>query len=56
MPLFILTRGHIQLKPPVPESATQSLFSIVYEWRLEQEHYMKVNNGNRGMSDEGVKQ
>jgi D-glycerate 3-kinase len=53
---FILTGKRTQLKPSAPESTSESLFSIVYEWRLEQEHYMKAHNGNKGMSDEGVKQ
>ncbi|KAK2463134.1 hypothetical protein APHAL10511_004789 [Amanita phalloides] len=32
-----------------------SQYSIIYKWRLEQEHYMKANNGGVGMSDDAVK-
>ncbi|KAJ3529014.1 hypothetical protein NMY22_g9173 [Coprinellus aureogranulatus] len=32
----------------------ESVYAIIYQWRLEQERYMKSINGNRGMSDESV--
>ncbi|PFH52122.1 hypothetical protein AMATHDRAFT_140877 [Amanita thiersii Skay4041] len=46
----------IQIKP-VEYLASQhtSQYSIIYKWRLEQEHYMKAMNGGRGMSDKSVK-
>ena len=46
---------HFQLKANPPSSSTQSRYSIVYKWRLEQELYMKAHNGGRGMSDSAVK-
>jgi len=36
-----------------PENPSQ--YSIIYKWRLEQEHYMKAHNGGVGMSDDKVK-
>ncbi|KAF4598676.1 P-loop containing nucleoside triphosphate hydrolase [Pleurotus pulmonarius] len=33
----------------------KSPYEIIYEWRRQQEHHMKAQNGGRGMSDEGVK-
>ena len=36
-------------------SENRSKFSVVYKWRLEQEHYMKASNGGIGMSDDAVK-
>ncbi|KAH0588787.1 hypothetical protein J132_05891 [Termitomyces sp. J132] len=44
----------IQIKP-VPVQSYPSQYSIVYKWRLQQEHNMKADNGGRGMSDEAVK-
>ncbi|KAF9268634.1 P-loop containing nucleoside triphosphate hydrolase protein [Marasmius fiardii PR-910] len=44
----------IQLKPSLL-SSNVSQYSIVYNWRLEQEHYMKCLNGGKGMSDAAVK-
>ncbi|TFK74004.1 P-loop containing nucleoside triphosphate hydrolase protein [Pluteus cervinus] len=44
----------IQLKPVSPEGSV-SQYSLIYKWRLEQEHYMKARNGGRGMSDQEVK-
>ncbi|KAF5380348.1 hypothetical protein D9615_004699 [Tricholomella constricta] len=44
----------VQLKP-APVQTFPSQYSIIYRWRLEQEHYMKSTNGGRGMSDEAVK-
>ncbi|KAF8967975.1 P-loop containing nucleoside triphosphate hydrolase protein [Flammula alnicola] len=45
----------VQLKPSPPTSQMLSQYTIVYKWRLEQEHYMKALNGGRGMSDAAVK-
>ncbi|KAG6857198.1 hypothetical protein H0H87_008264 [Tephrocybe sp. NHM501043] len=44
----------VQIKP-APVLEYPSKYSIVYKWRLQQEHTMKATNGGRGMSDEGVK-
>ncbi|KAF8229026.1 P-loop containing nucleoside triphosphate hydrolase protein [Tricholoma matsutake] len=44
----------IQLSPKTVETYP-SQYSIIYRWRLEQEHSMKASNGGRGMSDEAVK-
>ena len=44
-----------QLKAIPPPSTSESQYSIIYEWRLEQERYMKEQNGGRGMSDAAVK-
>lgn len=30
-------------------------YSLIYKWRLQQEHNMKANNGGKGMTDEQVK-
>lgn len=43
-----------QIKPVLSESHDSS-YSVIYRWRLEQEHYMKASNGGRGMSDVAVK-
>ncbi|KAJ7818198.1 hypothetical protein B0H14DRAFT_2840337 [Mycena olivaceomarginata] len=43
----------VQLQPS--PSAAQSPLSVIYTWRLEQEHHMKARNGGKGMSDAGVK-
>lgn len=40
----------IQIKGP-----SSCPYEIIYEWRLEQEHYMKARNGGKGMTDEQVK-
>jgi len=45
----------IQLKANPPSSPMLSQYSVIYKWRLEQEHYMKALNGGRGMSDTAVK-
>lgn len=45
----------VQLKATPPPSTSESQHSIIYEWRLEQERYMKEQNGGRGMSDAAVK-
>ncbi|KIL68786.1 hypothetical protein M378DRAFT_184684 [Amanita muscaria Koide BX008] len=46
----------VQLKPsPKLPSEAPSKYSLVYKWRLEQEHYMKSHNGGIGMSDDAVK-
>ncbi|KAJ7287232.1 P-loop containing nucleoside triphosphate hydrolase protein [Mycena rebaudengoi] len=43
----------VQLQPaPSPD---ESPLSVIYKWRLEQEHNMKARNGGKGMSDSGVK-
>ncbi|KAK0195736.1 P-loop containing nucleoside triphosphate hydrolase protein [Armillaria mellea] len=34
---------------------SHSPYSVIYQWRLEQEHYMKASNGGKGMSDDTVK-
>ncbi|KAG5652851.1 hypothetical protein H0H81_003414 [Sphagnurus paluster] len=44
----------VQIKP-APVQTYPSIYSVVYRWRLEQEHYMKSMNGGKGMSDEAVK-
>jgi len=44
----------VQIKP-APVQAYPSQYSIIYQWRLQQEHNMKAANGGRGMSDEAVK-
>ncbi|KAF6760225.1 D-glycerate 3-kinase, partial [Ephemerocybe angulata] len=44
------------LSPIEPEDDEDSPYSIIYQWRLEQEHAMKALNGNRGMADEAVRQ
>ncbi|KAJ6589815.1 P-loop containing nucleoside triphosphate hydrolase protein [Mycena vulgaris] len=53
IPLWDLFDIFVQLQPS--HSPDQSPFSIIYKWRLEQEHYMKAHNGGKGMSDAGVK-
>ena len=30
-------------------------YSVVFKWRLEQEHEMKARNGGRGLNDEQVR-
>ncbi|KAJ7106046.1 P-loop containing nucleoside triphosphate hydrolase protein [Mycena crocata] len=55
IPMWELFDTFIQLQPSPPLSPEQSPFSVVYKWRLEQEHYMKARNGGKGMSDAGVK-
>ncbi|KAF8316121.1 hypothetical protein DL93DRAFT_2135297 [Clavulina sp. PMI_390] len=42
--------GFVQLAPP-----PSTPYSLIYQWRLEQEHSMKAKNGGRGMTDEQVK-
>ncbi|KAF8070749.1 P-loop containing nucleoside triphosphate hydrolase protein [Lyophyllum atratum] len=44
----------IQIKP-APVQTYPSPYSIIYQWRLQQEHNMKAANGGRGMSVEAVK-
>ena len=44
-----------QLSSESPRSEMQSNYSVVYKWRLQQEHHMKAANGGRGMTDEDVK-
>ncbi|KAJ3776301.1 P-loop containing nucleoside triphosphate hydrolase protein [Lentinula raphanica] len=39
---------------PASKDADSSL-SMIYKWRLEQEHHMKARNGGKGMSDADVK-
>ncbi|THV05136.1 P-loop containing nucleoside triphosphate hydrolase protein [Dendrothele bispora CBS 962.96] len=41
----------IQLQP----KSSGTPYSVVYKWRLEQEHYMKASNGGKGMTDSAVK-
>ncbi|OAX42788.1 P-loop containing nucleoside triphosphate hydrolase protein [Rhizopogon vinicolor AM-OR11-026] len=40
----------IQIKGP-----SSAQLSIIYKWRLQQEHNMKANNGGKGMTDAQVK-
>lgn len=37
------------------KESSLSIYSIVYQWRLEQERNMRAENDGRGMSDEAVK-
>ncbi|KAJ7039062.1 P-loop containing nucleoside triphosphate hydrolase protein [Mycena alexandri] len=53
IPLWNFFDVFVQLQPS--PSAGQSPLSVVYKWRLEQEHHMKARNGGLGMSDAGVK-
>ncbi|KAG2015596.1 D-glycerate 3-kinase [Coprinopsis cinerea AmutBmut pab1-1] len=45
----------VQLGLPPSAAEGRSRYSIIYQWRLEQEHYMKAKNGGIGMSDQAVK-
>ncbi|KAJ7209725.1 P-loop containing nucleoside triphosphate hydrolase protein [Mycena pura] len=54
IPMWELFDVFVQLQPSPPASG-QSPLSVVYKWRLEQEHHMKAHNGGRGMDDAGVK-
>ncbi|KAI5115758.1 hypothetical protein M0805_005748 [Coniferiporia weirii] len=40
----------VQVKP-----SDSTPFSLIYKWRLQQEHNMKAKNGGKGMTDEQVK-
>ncbi|KAF9047401.1 P-loop containing nucleoside triphosphate hydrolase protein [Panaeolus papilionaceus] len=40
---------------PNPLITDGSPYSVIYKWRLEQEHNMKLTNGGRGMTDSEVK-
>ena len=40
----------VQIKPP-----DETPYSLIYKWRLQQEHEMKAKNGGKGMTDEQVK-
>lgn len=40
----------IQIKGP-----SSAQLSIIYQWRLQQEHNMKTKNGGKGMTDDQVK-
>lgn len=42
--------GVVEITPPLDNP-----YRFTYKWRLEQEHWMKSQNGGRGMSDEQVK-
>ncbi|KAK7057540.1 Fcf1-domain-containing protein, partial [Favolaschia claudopus] len=53
IPLWNFFDTFVQLQPT--PSAEESPLSVVYLWRLEQEHNMKARNGGKGMSDESVK-
>ncbi|KAK7045540.1 hypothetical protein VNI00_007372 [Paramarasmius palmivorus] len=44
----------IQLSP-ASLASDASPYSIIYVWRLEQEHAMKARNGGKGMTDAAVK-
>ncbi|KAJ6495768.1 P-loop containing nucleoside triphosphate hydrolase protein [Mycena vitilis] len=50
IPLWSFFDTFVQLQP-----SGSSPLSVIYKWRLEQEHYMKARNGGQGMSDAGVK-
>jgi D-glycerate 3-kinase len=59
-----INQHHLLIQPvlikitPFPSNlkgSSSSIYSIVYQWRLEQEQYMKAENGGRGMTDEAVK-
>ncbi|KLO17683.1 P-loop containing nucleoside triphosphate hydrolase protein [Schizopora paradoxa] len=43
-------RVFVQIAPP-----DNAPYSIVYKWRLQQEHAMKAKNGGKGLTDEQVK-
>ncbi|KAH7906999.1 P-loop containing nucleoside triphosphate hydrolase protein [Hygrophoropsis aurantiaca] len=45
-----LLDAFIQIRGP-----TESPYSVIYKWRLQQEHHMKMKNGGKGMKDEQVK-
>ncbi|KIY69474.1 P-loop containing nucleoside triphosphate hydrolase protein [Cylindrobasidium torrendii FP15055 ss-10] len=47
----------VQIAPSLVQDATDatSPYSVIYKWRLEQEHAMKLQNGGLGMSDDAVK-
>ncbi|KAF8622751.1 hypothetical protein AX15_006841 [Amanita polypyramis BW_CC] len=47
---LVQLEAKVKLTPEFP-----SQYSIIYKWRLEQEHNMKSRNGGAGMSDEAVK-
>lgn len=49
-------RSHFccQLKAILPTSTNLSQYSVVYIWRLEQERWMKSQNGGKGMSDAAI--
>ncbi|KIY50268.1 P-loop containing nucleoside triphosphate hydrolase protein [Fistulina hepatica ATCC 64428] len=53
IPLWRLFNIFVQLQPVHVEGTSQ--YSVIYKWRLEQEHYMKAHNGGKGMSDDQVK-
>ncbi|KAH8115344.1 hypothetical protein DFH11DRAFT_1877101 [Phellopilus nigrolimitatus] len=40
----------VQVKPP-----DETPYSLIYKWRLQQEHNMKAKNGGKGMTDAQVK-
>ncbi|KAJ7072642.1 P-loop containing nucleoside triphosphate hydrolase protein, partial [Mycena amicta] len=54
IPIWDMFDVFIQLQPAAPLDG-QSRFSVVYKWRLQQEHHMKAGNGGRGMDDAAVK-
>ncbi|KAF8891778.1 hypothetical protein BD779DRAFT_1513065 [Infundibulicybe gibba] len=46
----------VQIKPAILSGPSfPSRYSLVYKWRLQQEHTMRAANGGRGMSDQDVK-
>ncbi|KAF8178600.1 P-loop containing nucleoside triphosphate hydrolase protein [Mycena galopus ATCC 62051] len=51
IPLWDFFDAFLQPSP----SDEQSPLSVIYKWRLEQEHHMKARNGGKGMSDADVK-
>ncbi|KAF8653341.1 hypothetical protein AX16_004041 [Volvariella volvacea WC 439] len=44
----------VQIKPATSLDVV-SPYTLIYSWRLQQEHNMKILNGGRGMSDDAVK-
>ncbi|KZT23503.1 P-loop containing nucleoside triphosphate hydrolase protein [Neolentinus lepideus HHB14362 ss-1] len=53
--VFIQARALTIPKLTPRPSRPVSPHSLIYKWRLEQEHNMKAKNGGKGMSDEAVK-
>ncbi|KAJ7733547.1 P-loop containing nucleoside triphosphate hydrolase protein [Mycena maculata] len=53
IPLWDFFNTFVQLQPS--PSSEESPLSVIYNWRLEQEHHMKARNGGKGMTDAGVK-
>ncbi|KAJ7647656.1 P-loop containing nucleoside triphosphate hydrolase protein [Roridomyces roridus] len=54
IPLWNFFDTFAQLEPCSPNE-DRSPLSVIYTWRLQQEHHMKAQNGGKGMTDAGVK-